>query len=421
MGRLRREWPVLDPLVFGGALVAHAAGLPRGLGLVASAAAVSGVLEPGAPGPLPPLGLLAARLVALVPLGDLATRAALASAVLGAVAVTALARLACDLLAAARPDGERSAVEPLAAAGAAAAFALTSGAFDRATSVGAVPATLAVVTLGWVALARVLRDRGRSGAGLALGLACGLAAGAQPIAAPLLWPGAVAAWLWALRRGERWPLIAPLLAVAGLAVVLAPVATVVQPATAAAVVAPLWPPRAAFDGAELRAPAVELGEQLGVVALMLGAAGALAFLRRTPHACALVLLALAVPALWGAAALPIAGAIVVLPIAAGIAQIAARVGRARVAAAAALAVLAALPPALDGGTRRWTHDGRGAGRLLGHALADLPLRAAVDPGTPQMDGLLRYGAAMGLRPDLALAPAPRRATSGGVAGVATTP
>jgi hypothetical protein len=32
-----------------------------------------------------------------------------------------------------------------------------------------------------------------------------------------------------------------------------------------------------------------------------------------------------------------------------------------------------------------------------------PLRASVDPGTAEMDGLLRYGAALGLRPDLEIA------------------
>src|SRR5206468_96634 len=81
-----------------------------------------------------------------------------------------------------------------------------------------------------------------------------------------------------------------------------------------------------------------------------------------------------------------------------------RLGRARVAAAAALAVMAALPPALDGGAARWRQDARLPAHLFDHALAGLAPRATVDPGTPGMEALLRYGAAVGLRPDLTLPP-----------------
>ena len=85
---------------------------------------------------------------------------------------------------------------------------------------------------------------------------------------------------------------------------------------------------------------------------------------------------------------------------AGAAELAARLGRARMVAAIVLAGLAVVSPVLDGGTSRWRRDVHGPERLLEHALLRAPLRASVDPGTAEMDGLLRYGAVLGLRPDL---------------------
>ncbi len=60
-------------------------------------------------------------------------------------------------------------------------------------------------------------------------------------------------------------------------------------------------------------------------------------------------------------------------------------------------------PSHTAGTSRWRRDVRGPERLLEHALLRAPLRALVDPGTAEMDGLLRYGAALGLRPDIEIA------------------
>src|SRR5205823_11158231 len=98
MARARREWPALDPLVFAGAFAAYAIGLPLGLARAGAGAAVAGGFAFAAPGPLAPLPRLLARVVAFVPVGDLATRAGLAAALAAALAATALARLACDLL-----------------------------------------------------------------------------------------------------------------------------------------------------------------------------------------------------------------------------------------------------------------------------------------------------------------------------------
>src|SRR5688572_27268021 len=62
-----REWPALEPLLFGGALALYAAGLPLGLDRASSAPAVAGgaTLEGGGA----PLGLLAARLLGYLPVG----------------------------------------------------------------------------------------------------------------------------------------------------------------------------------------------------------------------------------------------------------------------------------------------------------------------------------------------------------------
>jgi hypothetical protein len=60
-------------------------------------------------------------------------------------------------------------------------------------------------------------------------------------------------------------------------------------------------------------------------------------------------------------------------------------------------------PALDGAGARWSRDARLPAHLLGRALAEVPLRAKVDPGSPEMSGLFRYAVTLGLRPDIQLA------------------
>jgi hypothetical protein len=90
------------------------------------------------------------------------------------------------------------------------------------------------------------------------------------------------------------------------------------------------------------------------------------------------------------------------PLAAGIAHLADKLGRARLATAAALAVMTLVAPALDGAGARWSRDARLPAHLLGRALADVPLRAKVDPGSPEMAGLFHYAATLGLRPDIQL-------------------
>jgi hypothetical protein len=40
--------------------------------------------------------------------------------------------------------------------------------------------------------------------------------------------------------------------------------------------------------------------------------------------------------------------------------------------------------------------------MIERALASVPLRGTVDPGTPQMEGLFRHARLLGLRPDVHL-------------------
>ena len=150
-----------------------------------------------------------------------------------------------------------------------------------------------------------------------------------------------------------------------------------------------------------------------MVGLLLAAVGTLALLRRAPLVAVWFGFTLVTALLLGHSAasggphfeatragLPVALLAAAVPISAGGAELAARLGRARVVAAIVMAGLAVVSPVLDGGTGRWRRDAHGPERLLEHALLRAPLRASVDPGTAEMDGLFRYGAALGLRPDL---------------------
>jgi hypothetical protein len=174
----------------------------------------------------------------------------------------------------------------------------------------------------------------------------------------------------------------------------------------------LWP-AGIHDQFTAVATAAELCDELGVVGLLLAAVGTLALFRQAPlvafwfgFTLVTALLLGHAPAQGGPAfeptraGLPTALMAAAIPLSAGAAAVAARLGRARVATAIVFAALAVVSPVLDGGTSRWRRDVHGPERLLEHALVRAPLRASVDPGTAQMDGLLRYGAALGLRPDL---------------------
>ena len=395
-----REWPALEPLLFGGALALYAAGLPLGLDRAAAAPAVAGgaTLEGGGT----PLGLLVARLFGCLPLGDLAARANLASALAGAVAVALLGRLACETVRLLHAPGRESrqpadAIEPVAAAGAAAVAALALGAFRAATGAGSAALTVALAAAAWVNALVLVRAPEDRRAGLRLALLAGLAAGVEPVAAPLLWLPALFFWFRALRRGARWPLAAPVLFVGGLGVVLFAVALSPTGPTVGELLGGLWPARA---GEAVGPAAIEAGDQLGVVGLLLVALGALVLVARAPLAGILLLGTVGAGVWLSGTGVRLAAAAVAALLAVGIVHLARKLGRARLAAATAIAVMAAVSPALDGGSFRWTRDGRLPARLLARALVEVPLRAKVDPGTPEMSGLFHYAASLGLRPDI---------------------
>ncbi|MBC8132461.1 MAG: hypothetical protein H7X95_05720, partial [Deltaproteobacteria bacterium] len=67
----------------------------------------------------------------------------------------------------------------------------------------------------------IRRDPAHSSVGLGLAFVCGLAAGAGWPLRVAAWPCALILTLWAFRRGERWPLLAPTLFLAGTGVTLA--------------------------------------------------------------------------------------------------------------------------------------------------------------------------------------------------------
>jgi hypothetical protein len=230
----------------------------------------------------------------------------------------------------------------------------------------------------------------------------------------VLWPPGVLITVWALHRGERWPLFAPVAFVAGLGVVLAPVAAGAVD-TLGAVTARLAAP---FGGGGVTAGqvgvvAVEAAEQLGVVGLLLASVGLAVLVVRAPFVGTLAVLPSAV-GLMAASAAPgteaagTGSALALLGLAAplgiGVVFLSNRLGFARLPAALVLGVTALVVPALDGGAARWTRDTRLPARLLEEAHARSPLRATVDPGSAEMRALLRYGAALGLRPDLTLRP-----------------
>ena len=438
-----------DALDFGVAaavLLAGAAALPLGMAgpdsvAVTAAGYTLGAGDPGSgQGPMSPLAVLAVRVFACLPLGDLATRANLACAVLAAVAATLLARLAAEALAALREGGapgrgrDVQAGHEIAAAAAGALIPLLSlNVFLSVTTATTAAVTLVVVSAGWLRAARLLRHPGQVRDGLTLAFLSGLGLAADPLAFWLLAPLAVGCWFRSLRRGERWPLLAPMLATGGAALALFATVTVPMmgpPGVLAAV-------RGVLDGAGrtlelglareglgtlsgfpsqwwLLSPTDDLVAELGVVAGLVALDGFVTLTRRAPVAAGLTLLsagsAMAVyvsggsrPAGAGAASWAMLLAATTVPLALGVAHLAGKLGQARAATATVVAIMALVSPALDGGSRRFTRPVALSEGLLREAHAELaPAMHIVDPGSATMRSLFHYGQSLGLRPDLAI-------------------
>ncbi len=401
-------------LALGGAvLLTGALALPLGLASLASAPLVGSgyALAPAGVGPsVPPLAALVIRAFACLPLGDVATRANLASVVAAALAAVWLTRLALEVLAevTAPPDGatrpaREATCEAIAAAGAVACVMFALGVFVAATSAAGSAMTLALLAGFWVRAFRLYRSPDSPREGLVLALLAGLALGADGLAVLVCWPVALALWGRALRRGDRWPLFAPLLAVAGAGLGLFGALDAGIAGWLGATFSALLAPAAAEPDRLVLQSAADAVTEIGPIAALAAAVGLVVLAARVPR------LALAT-VLAGGTALLLAGpgaaalAPAAVPLAVGISHLAGKLGPARAAAALVIGVVALGWPALDGGGR-WTRPARLPERLLGEAHAGIAPRARVNPGSRPMSGLLLYGRALGLRPDVTLEPA----------------
>jgi hypothetical protein len=414
--RRGRAWPPLDPLVFVIALLIYAIAAPLGLGRVDAASQVASAiaLDSGRRGAS--LSLLATRFAQYLPVGDLGWRANLASGLACALAMALLARLSVELVALLRPPPSARLAsgaflfEPVAAGGSALAAALTLATFESGITAGSAGLTLALLLGGlWAELA-LLRDVGKTSAGLALAALAGLSAGVGTMAGPLLWPVLAGLALWALRKGARWPLFAPLCFVASLgAVALANCAISSAPLSIRDVFA------APFvivpqGRAELWMTALEIGDQVGAVGVLLAGIGLLSLSSRAPLIAAwlaLTFVSCLLSANHGSGSSVRAGLLAVIAVvcllgSVGLVHVSARLGRAPLAAALALSVIMLFSPAMDGGAGRWVTRPLPM-RLLDRALDRVEARGTVDPGSSEMEGLLQLARAIGLRPDLEIA------------------
>ncbi len=355
-----------------------------------------------------PLVDVLARVAALVPFGDLGTRPHAVAVIGGSGALALLAaRLGMSLSA----GGAVPVVAGIAA------FGLCRPFLEVAT-VRPVPAIDLVLLFAMVLLLELIRrDLTRSRVGLGLALACGLAAGASwPIRA-VAWPLACGFTLWALRRGERWPLLAPMLFVAGAGIVLGGV--VAASPDPSGTIGPMLirivaPPAPGIPlSSVVHAALIAVFDDVGVLPLLVAAVGWWVLVLRARAETLSSLL------FWSgvSVAAVIAGDILLArlviaasaaaPVAAAVGFFAQSFGRARGAAAVVLAVVVVVPPAIIG-----------VGNVLGAPVRLTPsavarrLDAAVDLRTasisPKAVGGIagreaarwrRYGRAIGLGAD----------------------
>jgi tetratricopeptide (TPR) repeat protein len=163
-----------------------------------------------------PLYCIVARVAAFVPLGELGFRVELLSAVCAALAVFWTTRLVIDLC--------RDDLHALVGAAVAGTLLALSAVFLRQATVAEVYAPGAALLAGGLVLLEQVSRGGDARWGLALALVCGLCL-AMHVSTWLLGPVALALMGVRLYRGARWPLLAPLvaLAMAGAAIAYLPV------------------------------------------------------------------------------------------------------------------------------------------------------------------------------------------------------
>jgi hypothetical protein len=408
---------MLDPAIFAGALVLYALAMPLGLARVEGAAQVAAGIALDTSAQPAFFALLAMRAGQFLPFGDAPLRATFASAVLCALAVALVARLCLVVCALLRPptnarqDARAFAHEPIAATGAALAAAFSLSTFDLGVSAGSAAATLVVLVAALLPGFALLRDHNRVTAGYMLAGIAGLTAGVDPVAGPLLWPPLVGLAIWSLRKGARWPLLAPLcFVVAWGASALAHVAASSVPMAGTWLFSGVGQ-LGMQGGSGLWASAVELADEIGVVGSLLAAIGMVVLATRASVLTAWLALTVLTSllfahsvergvALWAPtrAALPLAIAVTCVFACVGVLHVSSRLGRARVAATFALAAMVVFSPAMDSGRSR--RRATLPMHLLDLALSRAEVGSLVCPGTAEMDGLFRLAHAQGLRPDL---------------------
>jgi hypothetical protein len=307
-----------------------------------------------------PLCDLLARLAVLMPIGEVGARPHALAALGGMVGLALLVarlRLLAPRLRSLVPSGATAAV---------AAGAIVVAVSRPFLAVATLRADLALdfAMLSGIALLleSLRRDPARSSVGLGLAFLSGLAAGASWPVRATAWPLGVALTVWALRRGQRWPLMAPTAFVAGAGIWFGAVvsAAALPPPTAGTmfhqIVFSLPQGMASLTA---RAALASAANDVGVLALLVAAIGCAVLLLRARAETILWML------VWvGAAVASFADADIELarlvlvaalaaPIAAAVAAMAESFGRARVAAARVAAtivmtVVVALTPAFVG-------------------------------------------------------------------------
>lgn len=204
-----------------------------------------------------PLYRFLAGATAAVPVGDPRFRVALVCAAAAAIAVWASARLVIELCG---DDG--AAIGGAGVCGVTLMFAPALFMSAMRPAVWAVLAAALAVTL--LLMIRVVRGAG-AGCGLGLALALGLGVGIHPLFV-VLWPVCGAVFLVLLRRGARWPLLAPAMTLLAAALACAPVVIASTTPLAGVFARPDFGPVGVAVGAAAR--------NLGFIALTLAAGGA---------------------------------------------------------------------------------------------------------------------------------------------------
>jgi hypothetical protein len=199
------------------AFVLYVMAAPPGFYWLGSAELAAAAVALGVPHPSGfPLYCIVARAAAFVPLGELGFRIELLSAVCAALAVFWTTRLVIDLC--------RNDVHAVAGGAVAGTLLALSAVFVRQATVAGVYAPGAALLAGGLVLLEQVSRGGNARWGLALALVCGLCL-AMDVSTWSLGPVALALMGVRLYRGARWPLLAPLvaLAMAGAAVAYLPV------------------------------------------------------------------------------------------------------------------------------------------------------------------------------------------------------